>query len=68
MTDPKKTWEWALGDLAHGRRSAKCVRAFDQLTNDMLRTDRISMDEFITAQTVIGAAYAGAAQLARIAA
>lgn len=61
----KQTWEWALGDLALGRRSLECVRAFDGLTNDLLYGKHISMDEFVAAQTVIGAAYAGAKALAR---
>ena len=63
----KATWEWALGDLALGRRSEECVRAFDRLTNDVFRTDLITLDEFMAAQTVIGAAYAGAAALKRAA-
>lgn len=65
---PKATWKWALGDLALGGRSTECVRAFDSLTNDLYRADLISFDEFWAAQTVIGAAHAGASQLAKIAA
>lgn len=63
----KATWKWALGDLALGRRSTEAVRAFDGLTNDMLHANRITLHEFAAAQTVIGAAYAAAAQLERIA-
>lgn len=66
MKNSRQAWEWALGDLALGRRREECVRAFDRLTNDMLRTDGVTMDEFIAAQTVIGAAHAAAAQLKRI--
>lgn len=65
---PKATWKWALGDLALGGRSTECVRAFDGLTNDMFRAKLIDFDEFLAAQTVIGASYAGAAQLAKVAA
>ena len=68
MQTVRQTWDWALGDLALGPRSEKCVRAFDRLTNDMLRGNHITMDEFLAAQTVIGAAYAGATQIKRIAA
>lgn len=65
---PKAIWEWAMADLALGGRSTECVRAFDGLTNDMFRAKLIDFDEFLAAQTVIGAAYAGAAQLAKVAA
>lgn len=64
---PRATWEWALGDLAQGRRSTECVRAFDRFTNDMLYRNLITMDEFVATQTVIGVAYAGAAQMPRAA-
>lgn len=59
---PKAVWQQALGDLALGGRSTECVRAFDGLTNDMFRASLIDFDEFLSAQTVIGAAYAGATQ------
>ncbi len=61
----KKAWMKAMADLACGRRSEECVRAFDRLTSDMLATKRITIDEFMAAQTVIGAAYLASRQIAK---
>lgn len=62
---PKQAWKFLLADLAKGRRSIECVREFDSLTGDMLAAKKIDFDEFLAAQTVIAAAYAGARALER---
>jgi hypothetical protein len=64
----KATWEWALADIACGRRSEKCVKAFEGFTNDMFAANKITLDQFITAQTAISAANAAAKQIEKIAA
>ena len=57
--------EWALLLANLGGRKLEAVREFDAFTNDMIAGGHISIDEFVSAQAVIGAALAGGRAMAR---